>query len=250
VLELLDRHPAGLPIERIAETTGFPKNSVFRVAMTLWGLGYLKRDESSKYFSLSRKVFSLGSGALKQSGLMEAALEVMQQLRDLVKETVLIGTLTEDAGVVLEQVVGLHPFKFMVDPGRLLPLNAAAPCKAMIAFLPPEERDVLLRRTRFVRFNAHTIINRKAYLRELEHVRARGYAVDRGEELDAVWCVGAPVFDRHRHPLASIWVTGPSDRMSGARTAVVGRHVREHAARVSRRLGNGLIGRAGGEVDR
>jgi IclR family acetate operon transcriptional repressor len=238
ILELLDQHACGLTIERIAEKTGFPKNGVFRVAMTLWSLGYLTRDEQTKIFMLSRRLLSLGSGLFRQTGLMEAALDVMYDFRDQVKETVLIGTLTDDCGVVLEQVLGLHPFKFMVDPGKSLALNAAAPCKAMAAFLPPAERDALVARAKFKRFNKRTITDKAKYMKELADVRQLGYAVDRAEELDGVWCIAAPVFDRHGHPLASIWVTGPADRVAGSRTAAIARHAKEHAARISRRLGN------------
>jgi IclR family acetate operon transcriptional repressor len=248
VLELLDAHPAGLPLERIAEATGIPKNGVFRVAMTLWDLGYLRRDEQTKYFSLSRRVLSLGGGSLRSAGLMDAALAVMQDLRDVTKETVLIGTLADGCGVVLEQVPGLHPFKFTVDPGKSIPLNAAAPCKAIMAFLPERERDEILAGVRYNSFNQRTITDKRAYLDELGRVRKLGYALDACEELDGVFCVAAPVFDRHGHPLASIWVTGPSDRLSGKHTKRIGEQVARHAGRVSDRLANKLLDAPNGGV--
>ncbi len=240
VIEVLDENPGGLTIERLTELTGFPKNSVFRIVMTLMHLGYVSRDEESKVLTLSRKVLTLGFGAIEQSGLMDAALDVMHDLRDEVKETVLIGTMADGMGIVLEQVLGLHPFKFMVDAGKRLPIHAAAPCKAMLAYMPAAKQDELIAQASFEGFNERTITDPERYRHELAEARRAGYALDRAEEAEGVYCIAAPIFDSHGFPKASVWVVGPSERLRGDATGQVARLVREHADRISKRLSNGI----------
>ena len=239
ILEFLAQNP-GSGVSRIAEALRLPKNSVFRITMSLLRHGYLLRDDGTKVFHLSHKFLALGYAATSKHTVVENSMDVMRELRDLTKETVLLGTLVGSEGVVLEQVFGSYPFKFMVDPGTRFSLHTSAPGKALLAFLPAQEQDIVLKAMKLTRFNAHTITTLQALREELRQARELGYAVDRAEEIEGVHCVGAPVLDRHNYPAASVWVTGPSNRMPLDSFPVLGKVVTEHAARISSRLGNGM----------
>ena len=93
----------------------------------------------------------------------------------------------------------------------------------------------------FKKFNAKTILDKKTLAAELERVRANGYSVDNGEEIEGVNCVGAPVFDAHGYPIAAIWITGPRARIGEERFGEIGAKVRAYADIISSRLGYGLI---------
>ena len=47
-------------------------------------------------------------------------------------------------------------------------------------------------------------------MKELERVAELGYAIDNGEELAEIHCVGAPIFDYRNYPIASVWCSGPA----------------------------------------
>ncbi len=237
ILEFLADNP-GAGISRIAEALRMPKNSVFRIAMSLLGRGYLLRDGPTKTFRLSPKLLALGYAATNRHTVVESSIDVMRELRDRTRETVLLGTLVGSEGVVLEQVFGLHPFKFMVDAGTRFSLHTSAPGKALLAFLPPAELREVLGRMKLARYNERTITTRAGLMRELQEVRRLGYAVDRAEEIEGCHCVGAPVLDARGYPAASIWVTGPGNRMPISSFPSLGRLVRGCAERISTRLGN------------
>jgi len=240
VMEYLAGSP-GAGVSRIAEDLRLPKNSVFRISMSLLRHGYVLRDETTKGFCLSRKFLELGYAATNKHTVVENSIDVMRELRDATKETVLLGTLLSTEGVVLEQVFGLHPFKFMVDAGTRFSLHTSAPGKVLLAFLPDGEREHVLGSLKLVRYTERTITTMPALLRELQEVRELGYGVDRAEEIEGCHCVGAPVLDAHGYPAASIWMTGPSNRVPLSSFPALGRMVREHAARISGRLGSGKI---------
>lgn len=94
---------------------------------------------------------------------------------------------------------------------------------------------------KFVKFNENTITNLSDFKKELEKVRACGYSVDNGEEIEGVNCVGAPIFDAHGYPIASIWITGPQNRIGKLDFESIGAKVRNYANIISARLGYGLI---------
>lgn len=241
ILELLPEHPDGLSQSELAARLHCAKTSVFRITATLLEWGYLERKEDQRSLALSRKLLAMGTRALHEKDLVGTAIDVMRELRDGLKETVLIGTLASGEFIVLEQVLGSHPFKFSVDAGARLPLHTAAPAKALIAHLPEPEREALIAQIDFVRFNSATITNAARFRKELNAVRERGYATDRGEQLSGIHCVAVPVFGRHGYPVASVWTTGPADRIRASDLHSVGELLASRVKVVSARLGHGLL---------
>jgi len=240
ILEYLDRHPGGRSMGQIAQDLRLPKNSVFRITLTLIEAGYLARDPDSSRIALSRKLLSLGYGALGEaSSLVEQSLGAMRQLRDSVRETVCLSVIVGDEGFVLEQVPGLYPFRCVVDPGMRQPLHASASCKAILAYVPQEELERILSRLTMPRLTPHTITQPAPLREDLEGVRQRGYALDRCEHIDGVVCLASPIRDRRAYPVASLTVTGPIGRLPESQYPDLGRQVCECADRISTGLGCG-----------
>jgi DNA-binding IclR family transcriptional regulator len=236
VLEALRDHPAGLTLSELVRLTKLALNTAHRTALTLTELGYLERLPDSKVFRLTPKLLTF-SRSVQGGHLVEQALGPLRALRDETQETTLFGTLTDGAGVILEQAPGTRMFRFVAEIGRLLPLHTAAPCKAMLAWLPEPELLRRLEKMTFPRFTDHTLTSRKAFLAELAAARQAGYAADREEDITGVCCIGAPVFNRQGYPVASLWITGQAEHLGGPYEAALAAAVRRHADIISERLG-------------
>lgn len=237
IFELLATQPDDLGVSEISARLSLPKNSVFRILTTLADYGYLNREPEQKRYGLSRKLLALGYAAIDEMNLVEKSLGPMRSLRDATRESVLLGTLSGGSGVVLEQLPSPQPIKVTVEIGHRFPLHTAAPGKAMLAFLDVAQRDAIVDSMEFTRNTRHTITTKAAYLDELRRVREQGYAVDRGEEVEEIHCVSAPIFNRRSEPIAAIWATGPRTRLTKGRIAEVRAIVVEQADIISRRLG-------------
>ena len=237
LIELLGRYPNGLNVTELSETLQIPKNSAFRIAVTLQENGYLERLEPSKSYRLTSKFMACGASAVSEYNLFEKSIGVMRRLRDATRETVLLGTRIGIEGVVLDQVPGTHNFRFAVDPGVRFPLHTAAPGKAMLAYLPDDERGIVLERMPFKRFTQNTIVTAEDFEADLAGVRERGYGFDLAEEMEGQYCVGAPIFDAKNYPSASIWITAPATRLPDSELDDLGRLIRSHADEVSFAMG-------------
>ncbi|MCF7847480.1 MAG: IclR family transcriptional regulator [Kiritimatiellales bacterium] len=240
IMEHLLDFPKGRSITELTDDLELSKNSVFRITMTLLNHGFLVRD-AQKRFSLSKKLLLMGCRSFGETRFIEFAMDIMRECRDEIKESIFIGSMIEHEGVVIEQVLGLHPFKFTIDPGLRLPINCAAPCKAILAYLPENEQKLILDEAPFERFNENTITSRRAYKKELETVRELGYALDRAEQIHGAHCIGAPVFDQYGYPIAAIWATGPSDRLPAVRFDEFGQIMRRYADMISVRMGHNAM---------
>jgi len=146
---------------------------------------------------------------------VDRMLPVMQKIRDRFHETVGLAVLDEVSavGVIIAAVPETGRFGFTLCMGHRFPVHTGAPAKAMLAFMPKERVEPLLRRVMFERFTKTTVTSLRAFRKELSAIRACGYALDRAEEVEGCHCLAVPVFDRAGVPVAGIWFTGPSSRL-------------------------------------
>lgn len=246
VLDHLRQCPRGASLTEISRALGFPKNTVYRILNTLCAHDYVRRDEATLLYTLSRKMATLAYDSAQDRGLLENSLDVMRRLRDATQETVVISILDGVSGLVLEQVQSSHPFRFVCDPGTRQLIYASASTKAILAFLPDHERDAALKGVAFKRLTATTIASRTKFDAALAEVRRAGYGVDHAEALDGVHCVAAPIFNHQGFPVAALTITGPAERIPASQFPRFGTLVVEHAAEISKRLGYGLNGKRNG----
>lgn len=237
IIELLKECPHGLSLTELQSELGFPKSSIFRITQTLVDRGYLIKSEQPSLFTLSKRFLHIGLSTLSEPSIIEKCLPFMRLLRNDLKETVLVGTLIEEEGVLLEQVLGTHPFTFMLKVGQRFNLHASAPGKAMLAFLPTSESDGIIASMGFHKFNKRTITSEFTFKKELLKVKACGYGVDYAEELEGVHCVGAPIFNQYGYPISAIWVTAPSARLPFEKFEEIGVTIRDVCLDISRQFG-------------
>ncbi len=237
IIELLKDHPNGLSLTELQTRLGYPKSSIFRITQTLVDRGYLVKSEQPSLFSLSKKFLHIGLSTLSESSLIEKCLPMMRSLREELKETVLLGALVEGEGVLLEQVLGSHPFTFMLKVGQRFHIHPSAPGKAILAFLPDSECKTILNTVSYEKFNDRTITNSKEFKKELEKVRECGYGIDYAEELEGVHCVGAPIFNQYGYPISALWITAPSARLPFEKFEEVGIAIREVCLSISQQFG-------------
>lgn len=240
LMEFISAHPEGVTQVDIRKGLGFTGNLVFRLTKALTFHGYLEREEPGPRFILSRKLLSLAQPKREERSLVQLAREPMRWLRDATGESAHIGLRSGFECIVLDRVVGPHPFKCYVEAGAHGPLHAGAPGKVMLAFLPPEELADTLRRMPLKALTRHTITSCAALAKHLAEVRRLGYAMDLGETVEGHHCLGAPVFDADGRPLAAVWIAAPTPRLSKADGKRLAPHVIEAAQMITEALCQGI----------
>lgn len=237
VLELIADVPYGLTLQELVNVMNHSKTSIYRIVCSLEEMGYLYKNEDSGRFTMTRKFFKLGLSTLGTTTVMEHAYEPMRHLRDGLKETVVLGVIMGGNVVILEQITGVHHFSFILKPGMEVCLHASAPGKAILAHFGKEEREKIVGEMDFVRFNGNTITSAGEFMKELGRVSEKGYAVDWGEELSGVRCIGAPVFNQDGKVAAAVWITGPAERITLERKEELGGEVIACANEISYKIG-------------
>lgn len=109
--------------------------------------------------------------------------------------------------------------------------------KAMMAFQPQEEIDRIVAEKGLPPFTAITITSRNRILAELARIRTDCFSIDNMEHKDCLRSVGAPIRNVHNEVLASISVSGPSERNTMVKIMEMAPYVVQTANEISIRLG-------------
>ena len=236
MIEFLAALPDGATLSELAAELEISIASVFRLAGGLEELGYVRREEKTKRYSVTQKLLLLGQPHSGNRSLVECAIEPMRRILTATSETTQLCCLAEADCVILEQLPSLHPFKYIVDLGSRVPIHCCAPGKAILAFLPDDTLDAILPRLKFEKHTERTLLSREALLVELERVRACGYALDCGEHFDGIHCVAAPLLDRHDHTIGAITIAGPATRIPANHFEEIGHVIIREANEAARRF--------------
>lgn len=207
---LAEREEMG--ITELSSRLALPKATAHRFLQSMRALGYVKQEPDTERYSLTMKMFELGSQALAGLNLVELARPYMQKISDLTGETVHLGTLIESEIIYAHKVDSRHNLGMYSRVGRRAPLHCTAIGKCLLAWESPERRDQIIAGITFKRYQEKTITDRKSLLLELELVRTKGHAEDREEFDDHIRCLGIPIFDRHGTAVAGMSVSFPTFR--------------------------------------
>lgn len=200
-----------------------------RMAKVLMTEGMVHRNPVTGAYHLGARTALLGQAAQEVLGL-DKALPAMRELRQATAESVNLAIREDAESVVLLRVQSKLPLRFEQTVGARFPLYSTASGKAMLSFSDTcpaylEQLPELLPPVA-----AGTLRTRAQLSGELDATSARGYSVDREENVDGVRCVGAPILDESGRSTAALVVQAPSIRMDEARMAQLGPVVMQVAA--------------------
>ena len=222
-----------LGVTEIARRLDLPKSAVFRSLDSLVETGLIARDPDSSRYRLGPRAIELGLVAIGARDLRELALP---QLRTLVQETAETATLSLAVGherVYAAEVEGPQVVRMTVSIGPRYPLYAGASGRAILAFLPEDERRNYVATYVLTRLTDATLTGRNDLERALDEVRTHGFAVSRGERDPAAAAVAAPLFGPLQRVIGSISVCGPITRFGSEEIGRYGPLVREAALSLS-----------------
>ncbi|QCU77268.1 IclR family transcriptional regulator [Citricoccus sp. SGAir0253] len=213
VMEILSREGrAG--VSEIADELGIHKSTASRLLAALVHRGLVQQDHD-------RGKYQLGFGILRLAASIPGRLNLVQEggpiLRDLAttfRETANLAVLRSGYAVNVDQALGPATLASQDWIGSLTPLHATASGKVLLAGLPTEERQKVLKKTRLPRFTSQTITSRTALETQLLEVARTGLAFTDEEYEIGLCAVAVPVRDHLGHVIASLSVSGPGFRFS------------------------------------
>lgn len=235
ILETLAHHRT-INLENLARETGLPKATLLRFLSTLVALGYVYRSPNDLY-SLTLKMFSVGSHGLEHLDLLQLANPVAQRLCDELGETVHMGVLDEDKAVYILKKESSFTIRMYSRVGKSIPLYCTAIGKILLSDMEEPQVDSYLDRVLLKPFTPNTLRNGEALKQELALVKKQGWAWDNEEHETGTMCIGAPIRDYSGKIVAAMSVSWPKFRWKDEEKMQIVNSILEACNELSRLLG-------------
>lgn len=224
----------GASAKEIADITGLPLPTVYRLVRELLDLDYLVHIRQEKRFELGYKLHQLGVSLHQQIGVPSEVRRLITGLH------VQLGTAAYLAIHRGSQIVVVFAADSPACP-RLSPLgfgfheaaHATALGKILLANMDDEQRRLHLDPEPMPRFGPGTITSYAALDAQLERVADRGIAWEHGEFQAGATCAAAAVRAGSGALIGSVAISGPDADLDG-RAPQVEAAVRATASAVSR----------------
>jgi DNA-binding IclR family transcriptional regulator len=198
VLRALEGEEGGLSLAQIAQRVGLARSTVQRIVESL----------SAEQFVMAAgpSGVRLGPALLRLASSASAEIEqvtrpIMLELSRTLGETVDLSVLKGTVAVFTDQIPGSQRLRAVSAVGEPFPLHCTANGKALLALLPPERRERLLRAP-LERYTPGTLTRVSAVLADVEAGRARGHALDEEEHTEGICAVGIAFLDPMSRPVA------------------------------------------------
>jgi len=195
-----------MSIRELAARSGVPRSTTHRLAQILVDWGALER--SRRGLRLGVKLFELGTLAPSHTTLRDAAAPYLHTLHEVTKLTANFAVREGNEIVYLEKI---NTRDLRVPHTRLGgrgTLHATALGKALLAFNEQDEAGLAALAPTLTPITSHTLTDVLSLRKALARARGEGVAYDVEESQVGLFCVAAPVLDRHGHAIAAVSVTG------------------------------------------
>jgi IclR family mhp operon transcriptional activator len=184
VIEALNHHGTASALQ-LARESGVPRPTVYRLLQTLIDAGYVARGVEDDRFHLRQKIRGLSGGFKDEHWIADVAAPLLMELTERIAWPCDVCTLEGLQMVIRDTTHFRAPLSIdrnMV--GRHLPLLATASGLAYIAFVPADERRLLLELLAQSDSPADAVAKDfSAVARLIANTRRRGYGVRQGGTL-------------------------------------------------------------------
>ncbi len=229
----------GWGVRELAQHLHFPPATVHRVLATLLKHGLIEHNPASGHYQIGTEFYRLALKLQANFAIRNAGIPVMQDLVARCNEAAFLGFYdpfrTEMMFVAL--IDSSHPLRYVVPINAWIPVHAGASGLAIMAFLPPEERQAIIRRTKLRPVTKRTITDPAVLEDELARVRARGYALSFGQRTEGAVAIAAPIWGPDGRILGELNLSIPESRFDASMEHPLARLVIEHAKRIMEKLG-------------
>lgn len=212
VLEALSRH-RHLTLTEISREIAMTKSGVHALLAILLERSFVERTEEGAY-RLGVRAWQVGCQTMPLE-LGRLAHPIMARLTAEIDEGSVLGALAGFGVVYLNRVESEQPVRVHADVGMRIPAHCTSTGLALLAAQPADRIEALLP-AELRPMTPHTITDRGALLAELDRIRARGYAINRGGWRIDVGGIAVSILDGRDQALAALCVAAPLYRMNKA----------------------------------
>jgi len=239
---IMERHGEPVSLTELGKILHIPKSSTLNICTELVENRILRRVDG--LYALGPKLAALGAMYLSGVDVVREFQNICAVRNPEIQETLKLSILGDHGQVVfLARHDASRPSRLSLDTRVQQPANCTAAGKAMLASLSSEELDDWLDgRTELPGLTDKSIVSVSKLRKELVLVREQQFAVERGECVEGINCVGIAVRNTNDNALYALSFAMLEQWATKEHVAFLGQELNRIGTDLSILLGNNLRG--------
>lgn len=202
-------------VTEVAEYTGMNTSTVHKHLKTLHHERFVQKQGTEYHLGL--KFLDLGRYLQNKTELIAIAEEHLRDLANSVDELVSLSVKEYDYGVYLYSCNDKYDIqgatKQKIGQSRF-DLHTSSAGKSILAQLNDEQVESVIEEHGLDAETENTITDREKLFSELEEIRNKGFALNRGERIEGVWAIGSGFYSPVGDCYAALSITCPEHRLA------------------------------------
>ena len=214
-----------------------PKPTTHRLARSIERIGFVHKDPLTRRYRIGAAFEDLAIGALRYGAGHAPRRLLMNALAERLGARVNLVVLKAGNITSVEWVESTTPLRVDIGTNAPMAVHCTASGKLLMAFGSGDMQKNFLRLAPFPARTKKTITNARAFARELDLIRKRGFAEDDQELLTGVNCLAVPIHNRMGEVVAGLAVMAPVATLPLEKLRGQLPDIRDCAATISQELG-------------
>ncbi|UGS34402.1 IclR family transcriptional regulator [Capillimicrobium parvum] len=213
-LLLTYRDRTAIRVSEAGEAMGVAPSTAHRLLAMLQYHGFVTQDEQSRAYLAGPALVDLGLAVVGRMDIRDAARPHLEALCRDVGETVHLAVLRDNEVLFVDSVETTKAVRVGSRTGETMPAHCTSIGKALLAELPADRLRELYPTPRIKGRTEKSISTRARLERELEDIRAVGYATNFGESESELSAVGMAI-QGAVGTRAAVSISAPVSRLDG-----------------------------------
>jgi IclR family pca regulon transcriptional regulator len=212
VIRAFNARRAAMTLTEVAEVSGLTRAGARRILLTLVQLGYMTNE--GRLFRLTPRILELGFAYLTSMPFWDLAEPIMEALAADVHESC-SATVLDDVDIVY--VLRIPTGKIMsinLGIGSRLPAYCSAMGRVLLAGLPDEQIDAVLKRSDLRAHTPLTLVDPVQLKQAILDVRKQGWSLVNQELETGLVAISVPILDRNGRTVAALNLSGQAHRIT------------------------------------
>lgn len=213
ILEAVAGNRDGIGLADICKQVGLHTSTAHHLAQTLVLEGMLRQDAATKTYRIGSRLFGLASSSIDEIEIRETARHILLTLAASTSENTHVAVWSGHHVVIIGRCEGSSSVRVAERVGVLRPAYATAIGKCLLSGLSKDELGSYLESTDLQPITEKTHVTRATLIDDLNRVKMKGIAEDRGEMDMDIHCIAAPTRDLSRQVVAAVGISAPRWRI-------------------------------------
>jgi len=236
-MECVAMESDGVKVAEISRALDMPSSNLTLFLNTLVTSGYVLKDQLTGRYVLSQKLLQLSENINRNfyKDIILLANDEMEALAKKYNENVLLSVLNQTHLKVIHEIHSTQNIQIMNNEEDIFIPHVTALGKAILSTYTDKELEKYFSFIDFPEYTDRTVPGETELRSELNEVRDKKYAINRGEYDDAIYAVAAPIKINDSMTVA-ICVQYPGFRHSEDRLISYGEELQATASRIRKSI--------------